>query len=142
MEDGPDVQRQWGYHWRSSSWFIVFTISIALFTGTVVSPSYTTRWCSRLANSSSGLSIDTFLFSFLNPILPYVIENRLGLDASYTQTVSSLLLAESAGVSVLISAPLGHYLDKSASRRMCLLWALVITMFSSITIALSTSRMF
>lgn len=86
-------------------------------------------------------TIDTFLANFIVPILPYMIENRVGLDPSQTQTTSSWLLAESAAVSVIIRVPLAHFADKSASKRNWLLWALVIALASTASTALGSSCM-
>ncbi|KAB8232380.1 major facilitator superfamily domain-containing protein [Aspergillus alliaceus] len=79
-----------------------------------------------------ALFTDTFLTSFIVLILPYIIESR----------ASSWLLAESAAVSVIVRIPLGHLADKSTSTRNWLLWALVIALLSSITIALGPSLSF
>ncbi|KAF7595395.1 hypothetical protein BBP40_006389 [Aspergillus hancockii] len=103
-----------GYNWRSSSWFIISAMAIALFT-------------------------DTFLYSFIVPILPYMIEDRLHLHPSYTQSVSSWLLAETAAVSVVVRLPLGHFADKSACKRNWLLSALVLALLSALCVALGTS---
>ncbi|KAI9925444.1 hypothetical protein MW887_005825 [Aspergillus wentii] len=104
----------WGYRWRSSPVFIVSAMAMALFT-------------------------DTFLYTFLVPILPYVLESRIGLDVSLTQKLSFALLSESAGISVLLSTPVGHLADKLGSKRGLLLWALVIALGSTLCIALSMS---
>ncbi|RHZ45547.1 putative MFS multidrug transporter [Aspergillus thermomutatus] len=107
-------QANWGQEWRSSSWFIVAAMAMALFT-------------------------DTFLYTFLVPILPYVVEDRLGLDASLTQRISFALLSESALVAVVLNPFIGHYADKSASKRVWLLTALVAALLGSVYLALATS---
>ncbi|KAE8378976.1 major facilitator superfamily domain-containing protein [Aspergillus bertholletiae] len=104
----------WGYGWRSSTFFIVTALGIALFT-------------------------DSFLSSFIAPIVPHMVENRAGLDPSYTQTVTSWLLAENAMVSVILRIPVGHFADKSASKLKWLLWALVASFLGTICISLETS---
>ncbi|KAF7118905.1 hypothetical protein CNMCM5793_008541 [Aspergillus hiratsukae] len=107
-------EAQWGQQWRSSSWFIVAAMAMALFT-------------------------DTFLYTFLVPILPYVVEDRLGLDSSLTQRISFALLSESAAVAVVLNPFIGHYADKSASKRVWLLSALVAALLGSAYLALATS---
>ncbi|GIC84364.1 putative MFS multidrug transporter [Aspergillus udagawae] len=107
-------EAKWGQEWRSSSWFIVTAMAMALFT-------------------------DTFLYTFLVPILPYVVEDRLGLDSSLTQRISFALLSESAAVSVVLNPFIGHYADKSASKRVWLLSALVAALLGSAYLALATS---
>ncbi|KAI9371740.1 major facilitator superfamily domain-containing protein [Aspergillus egyptiacus] len=108
------LERIQGWQWRSSSWFIVSAMSVALFT-------------------------DTFLSSFIVPILPYMLEQRLGLDPAHTQTLSSGLLSGSAAVSVAVRIPLGHFADRSVSKRSWLLWALVIALVSTVFVALEIS---
>lgn len=71
-----------------------------------------------------------------------MVENRAGLDPSYTQSVSSWLLAENAVVSVILRIPFGHFADKSASKLNWLLWALVASLFGTICTAMESSRMF
>ncbi|KAH2126094.1 hypothetical protein KXW66_004242 [Aspergillus fumigatus] len=107
-------EAKWGQEWRSSSWFIVTAMAMALFT-------------------------DTFLYTFLVPILPYVVEDRLGLDSSLTQRISFALLSESAAVAVVLNPFIGHYADKSASKRVWLLSALVAALLGSVYLALATS---
>ncbi|KAF7171149.1 hypothetical protein CNMCM5623_003578 [Aspergillus felis] len=107
-------EAKWGQEWRSSSWFIVTAMAMALFT-------------------------DTFLYTFLVPILPYVVEDRLGLDSSLTQRISFALLSESAAVAVVLNFFIGHYADKSESKRVWLLSALVAALLGSAYLALATS---
>ncbi|GIJ99492.1 hypothetical protein Aspvir_001624 [Aspergillus viridinutans] len=106
-------EAKWGQEWRSS-WFIVAAMAMALFT-------------------------DTFLYTFLVPILPYVVEDRLCLDSALTQRISFALLSESAAVAVVLNPFIGHYADKSASKRVWLLSALVAALLGSAYLALATS---
>lgn len=85
------------------------------------------------------MSLDTFLYTLVVPILPYMLEYRLGLNASLLQTVSFWLLAETAGISVLLSIPIGHYADRIGTKRLWLLWALWIALVSTLGVALATS---
>ncbi|KAJ5758079.1 uncharacterized protein N7511_006773 [Penicillium nucicola] len=110
----PSMDSTWGLHWRSSAWFIVTAIIIALFT-------------------------DTFLNSFIVPILPYMIEDRISLDPSRTQSIITWLFFESAAVSLLLRMPLAHFADKSTSKRKWFMWALVIALTSTIATAASSS---
>ena len=87
------------------------------------------------------MPIDTFLSSFIVPILPYMLEDRVGLDYSRTQSVSSWLLTEGAAVSVIVRMPLAHFADKSVSKRNWFLWALVICLGSNIATAFGSSCM-
>ncbi|PYH41067.1 MFS transporter [Aspergillus saccharolyticus JOP 1030-1] len=105
---------KWGQKWRSSPLFIVSAMAIALFT-------------------------DTFLYTFLVPILPYVLENRLGLDVALTQRMSFSLLSESAVASLITSPFIGHYADGLPSKRGLLIWSLVAALVGSIILAMATS---
>ncbi|PLB42555.1 putative MFS multidrug transporter [Aspergillus candidus] len=105
----------WGYQWRSSPVFIVAAMAMALFT-------------------------DVFLYAFLVPILPYVLENRLGLDVSLTQRLSFSLLAESAIASLVCSPFIGHYADGLRSKKGLLLASLAVALFGTVVLALATSQ--
>lgn len=84
---------------------------------------------------------DVFLYAFLVPILPYVLENRLGLDVSLTQRLSFSLLAESAIASLVCSPFIGHYADGLRSKKGLLLASLAVALFGTVVLALATSRM-
>ncbi|CAI7565852.1 unnamed protein product [Penicillium glandicola] len=85
-----------GYKWRSSKWFILSTITIALFA-------------------------ETFLYGFLVPILGYMFQNRLHIDPSETQKFTSAVLALHGAVSVVSGPIIGHFADKSPNRKTPLL---------------------
>ncbi|KAJ5467233.1 hypothetical protein N7475_004985 [Penicillium sp. IBT 31633x] len=101
-----------GYHWRSSKWFIVSTISIALFA-------------------------ETFLYGFLVPILGYMFESRLHTDPSQTQYLTSTILALH-GFCCAVSGPLiGHFADKSSNRKSLLLMSLGGCVVGTVMVAFS-----
>ncbi|KAJ5628892.1 hypothetical protein N7490_011120 [Penicillium lividum] len=100
--------------WRSSTWFIVTAMAAALFT-------------------------DTFLATFVVPILPYMLEGRVGLDPSRTQSMISWLLAANSAITVVVRIPLAHFADQSESTRGWFLWALGIALLSTIGTALGSS---
>ncbi|PYH95495.1 MFS multidrug transporter [Aspergillus ellipticus CBS 707.79] len=104
----------WGQKWRSSPLFIVSAMAMALFT-------------------------DTFLYAFLVPILPYVLENRLGLDVSLTQSLSFSLLSESAITALIASPIIGHFADRVPNKKGLLLGSLGAALLGSIVLALATS---
>jgi len=83
--------------------------------------------------------IDSFLYTFVVPILPYMIETRIGLDPEYTQRVSFALLSQSAFVSVIASPIIGHYADKSSTKRVWLLSSLVVCLVGTFALAVATS---
>lgn len=82
-----------------------------------------------------------FLYTFIVPILPYMSETRLGLDASYTQNMSFALLSETAIVTIVLSPIVGHYADQSNSKRTWLLYSLVVALLGSFAVAAATSGM-
>ncbi|KAL4948462.1 major facilitator superfamily domain-containing protein [Aspergillus filifer] len=103
----------WGYKWRSSQTFIIITATISLFS-------------------------ESFLFGFVVPILPYMLEQRLNIPPTQTQTFTTTLLTI-YGLISLISAPLvAHYADKTPHRKIPLL--LSLTACASGTILVATSR--
>ncbi|PLN74860.1 putative MFS transporter [Aspergillus taichungensis] len=89
-----------GYRWRSSKWFIIGTICIALFA-------------------------DTFLYAFLVPILGYMFETRLHRDFSELQWYTSAILALHGYVSAFSGVFIGHFADKSTDRRTPLVISLI-----------------
>ena len=85
---------------------------------------------------------DTFLYTFIVPILPYMIEVRIGLDPDYTQRMSFALLSQGAFISVIISPLIDHYADKSSTKRVWLLSSLVVCLVGTFVLAVSMSGRF
>ncbi|KAJ5690051.1 MFS transporter [Penicillium macrosclerotiorum] len=112
MEDSGKVP--WGYQWRSSPFFIIGTVCVALF-------------------------IEIFLYGFLVPILPYMLENRLHVDPSQTQRFTSISLALHGLMSAFGGPLIGHFADKAADRRTPLLVALVGCIIGTAMVACGTS---
>ena len=85
---------------------------------------------------------ETFLYSFLVPILKYMLEERLHNDPSYTQPLTSALLIVH-GIFILVSAPvIAHFSDKAPDRKTALLAVLGGAIVGTLTIAVAPSRMF
>ncbi|KAL4963659.1 MFS transporter [Aspergillus stella-maris] len=103
----------WGYKWRSSQSFIITTATISLFS-------------------------ECFLFGFIVPILPYMLEQRLNVDPSQTQTYTTTLLTIYGLISLLSAPFIAHYADKTPHRKLPLLISL--TACSTGTILVATSR--
>ncbi|KAI9037141.1 putative MFS multidrug transporter [Aspergillus affinis] len=80
-----------------------------------------------------------FLYTFLVPILPYVLENRLGIDPSLTQRLSFALLAESSVIALVCSPFIGNYADTLPSKKAVLLASLAVVLLGSIVLAAATS---
>ncbi|KAL4899592.1 hypothetical protein BDW74DRAFT_163218 [Aspergillus multicolor] len=105
-----DARRPWGYTWRSSQRFIIVTATTSLFS-------------------------ECFLFGFIVPILPYMLETRLHRDPSQTQNLTTTLLTLYGAVS-LISAPfIAHFADKTPSRKIPLLLALAACASGTVLVA-------
>ncbi|KAJ5306192.1 hypothetical protein PENANT_c024G10199 [Penicillium antarcticum] len=103
-----------GYRWRSSRLLVVSSITVALFA-------------------------ETFLYGFLTPILSYMLEERLQIDPSLTQSYTTALLT-SHGFFGLISAPVvAHLAEKTPSQKTPLLIALAGCFVGTLMIALTTS---
>ncbi|KAJ5560333.1 Tetracycline resistance protein TetA/multidrug resistance protein MdtG [Penicillium frequentans] len=108
------LEKPIGYEWRSSRWFIVSTISIALFA-------------------------ETFLYGFLVPILGYIFESRLGIEPAQRQRLTSVVLAMH-GVCSAISGPvIGHFVDQLPNRKSPLLLSLLGCIVGTAIVACSRS---
>ncbi|KAJ5365508.1 hypothetical protein N7517_008394 [Penicillium concentricum] len=110
-------QEPWGLKWRSSTYFIVATMAVAMLT-------------------------DMYLYGFLVPILPFVLEHRLGLDVALTQRISTALLSQTALVMVVASPLIGSHADRSGAKRGWLLFGLAGALLGSLIIAVATSAVF
>ncbi|PVH87799.1 putative MFS multidrug transporter [Cadophora sp. DSE1049] len=104
----------WGHRWRSSATFTLVAIIMALFT-------------------------DVFLYGFIVPILPYMLEDRLNLDKSKTQSITLVLLSESALVGFCASIIVGHIADRTSNKRALLLYSLATAMVGSLGLAVAES---
>lgn len=84
---------------------------------------------------------ETFLYGFLTPILSYMLEERLHLDPSQTQSYTTALLA-THGFIGLVSAPIvAHLAEKTPSQKKPLLIALAGCFIGTLIIALAQSGM-
>lgn len=67
---------------------------------------------------------DLFLYGLIVPILPFILQDRIGVEQSEVQTYTSGLLAAYAGASVLSSLPAGIIADKMSARQIPFLFGL------------------
>ncbi|KAF4543453.1 Tetracycline resistance protein TetA/multidrug resistance protein MdtG [Lasiodiplodia theobromae] len=81
-----------GLQWRSNTFFIIATVAIGLFT-------------------------DLFLYGLIVPILPYMLNDRLGIPESDVQPYVSGLLTAYAAASVLFSPVAGVLADRVSTRQ-------------------------
>lgn len=104
----------WGYRWRSSQAFLIFTATLGLFS-------------------------ETFLYAFIVPILSYMLEDRLHLPSTQTQWLTTALLT-THGFIAMASAPIiAHFADKTSDRRMPLLLALTGCALGTLLVAICSS---
>ncbi|KAF4555472.1 MFS-type transporter-like protein 34 [Elsinoe fawcettii] len=96
-----------GLTWRSNTFFIVATVAIGLFT-------------------------DLFLYGLVVPILPYILQDRVGLPEDQIQSHVSGLLAAYAGASVLFSPIAGYLADKTSTRQAPFLLGLTALLLATV----------
>jgi MFS-type transporter involved in bile tolerance (Atg22 family) len=70
-----------------------------------------------------------------------MLEDRIGLERSKTQSVTFALLAESALVGVVSSPMVGHICDSTSHKKSLLMYCLGFAMVGSVGLALSGSGM-
>ncbi|RAO73567.1 uncharacterized protein BHQ10_009579 [Talaromyces amestolkiae] len=114
MAIATDSKHRIGYRWRSSKFLIIACIAIALFT-------------------------ENFLFSFIVPILDYMLEERLNVDRSNAQYVISLVLSVHALVCVVAGPITGHIADRISSRKGALLVSLSCELIGTTIVAAAPS---
>ncbi|KAJ5356987.1 Major facilitator superfamily domain general substrate transporter [Penicillium concentricum] len=107
---GVPQQQPFGYKWRSSKWFVISTVTLALFG-------------------------ETFLYAFIVPILDYMLRTRLHIDRSKTQSVTSAVLGLHGAISVVAGPIIGHFADKTPNRKTPLLLSLITCIIGTLMIA-------
>lgn len=103
-----------GLAWRSSTFFIVSTVGIGLFT-------------------------DLFLYGLVVPLLPFMLEDRVHVPQNQIQSYTSGLLAAYAGASVLFSPPAGIIADRVSTRQAPFLIGLVALLGATLMLFLGKS---
>lgn len=84
-------------------------------------------------------ALDLYLYSFIVPIIPYMLIERIQIDPANVQAVTSALLANYALVCLISSPIVGHYADKTTDRKTPLLVALAFELTSAVTVAGTTN---
>lgn len=100
-----------GLKWRSNTIFILATVAIGLFT-------------------------DLFLYGLVVPVLPFLLQGRIGVPEDQVQTYTSALLAVYAGSSVIASPIAGWFADSVATRQAPFLFALATLTVATIVLFL------
>lgn len=107
-------QKPLGLRWRSSTLFIVSTVAIGLFT-------------------------DHFLYGLIVPIMPFMLEDRVGVPRHGIQRHVDMLLAVYAGAAVIVSPFAGVLADKMASRQTPFLAGLLVILGATILLYIGES---
>ncbi|KAJ5519854.1 MFS general substrate transporter [Penicillium fimorum] len=100
--DNGSLAQPFGYRWRSSKLFIVMDTT------------------------------DTFLFSFIVPILPAILEGRIRLAQSQTQFFTSVILSMNALVSIALALFIGYLADRVSSKNNLMILSWVINIVGTV----------
>lgn len=103
-----------GLRWRASTFFIVATVAVGLFT-------------------------DLFLYGLIVPILPFMLRDRVDVPQDKVQSYTSAMLAAYAGASVVSSLPAGWIADKSKTRQAPFLCGLAALLAATILLSVGRS---
>ncbi|KAH7063359.1 major facilitator superfamily domain-containing protein [Macrophomina phaseolina] len=100
-----------GLRWRSSTWFIVSTVGMGIFT-------------------------DMVLYCLIVPVLPFMLQDRIHLPDDQIQSQVSNLLAVYAAASVISSPITGLLADKWGTRQLPFLLGLSALLIATFLLAL------
>ena len=103
-----------GLTWRSNTIFILATITMGLFS-------------------------DMFLYGLIVPVLPFMLESRVGVPEEQTQSLVSALLAAYAGASMIAAPISGALADKTSTRQMPFLIGLAALLAATVLLFLGKS---
>ncbi|KAF3762340.1 hypothetical protein M406DRAFT_46168 [Cryphonectria parasitica EP155] len=103
-----------GLRWRSNTLFILSTVAVGLFT-------------------------DLFLYGLVIPILPYMLQDRLGIPADQIQSHVDGLLVAYAGASVLFSPAAGYIADQTSTRQAPFLAGLLTLVLATLLLFVGTN---
>ena len=117
-----------------------------LFTVTMFSsdkPPIALRWRSHtlfiLATVAIGLFTDLFLYGLVVPVLPFMLQDRVGISHDQVQGYVSGLLAAYAGASVVSSLPAGYIADRTNARQTPFLAGIAALLGATILLAFGQS---
>lgn len=111
---GSDPEKPLGFWWRSNQFFVIATVAVGMFT-------------------------DLFLYGLIVPVLPFLLEDRVGVPKEQLQDHVDLLLALYAGASVIASPVAGFLADYSPSRQLPFLLGLFALLAATVLLALGQS---
>jgi MFS family permease len=102
-------------------------------------PPIALRWRSHtlfiLATVAVGLFTDLFLYGLVVPVLPFMLEDRVGAPEDKIQSYVSGLLAAYAGASVVASVPAGWIADRTNARQLPFLTGVAALLGATILLA-------
>lgn len=81
------------------------------------------------------------LYGFVVPILPYMLEVRLGQNPAQTQQLTAWLLGIHGFATVIFAPILAHFIDKTSNRRSPLLISLAVAFGGTILVAATPTCM-
>lgn len=90
-------------------------------------------------NAESFRNPDTFLYGYIVPILGYMLEDRLHVDSSRTQSLTSGILAIHGAVAIVTGPIIGHFADQSSNRKTSLLYSLSASLVGTVLVASTPS---
>lgn len=128
--------------WRASPVFITATVTVGFFCReslVLLFPRKKKKKGKCNSGAADRETLDLYLYSFIVPIIPYMLVERIQIDPANVQAVTSALLANYALVCLISSPIVGHYADKTTDRKTPLLIALAIELASAVTIARTTN---
>ncbi|KAF1972864.1 MFS general substrate transporter [Bimuria novae-zelandiae CBS 107.79] len=102
-------------------------------------PSWRKSKALLLFTATLGLFTENFLYGFVVPILPYMIEVRLHRDPSLTQRFTTELLVILGLISIPAAPIIGHFADGTTSRKIPLLVSLLGCTVGTLLVALTPS---
>lgn len=85
--------------------------------------------------------LESFLYSFIIPILPYMLEERNHVDPSDIQRLTYQILTLYGVVSLVSSIFIGQLADLATTRKMPLVAALVVAIIGTLAVAAATDGM-
>ncbi|KAL2796593.1 major facilitator superfamily domain-containing protein [Aspergillus keveii] len=83
--------------------------------------------------------VDYFVFSFILPILPDILEGRLRANPSHTQIFTSIILSMNAIVSIAIAPLVGHLSDRTRRKNTLMQSAYLIHVVGTAVTAWATT---
>jgi len=124
--------------------FILVTITLGLFAGKIIVGlnNIVLAFVDTVYQLLTPILLaELFLYGFIVPILPYMLQKRIGIDKHATQSVTSNLLGIFAGIQILMGPVIGILADKTSRRKSPLLFGLFVALAGTILMAVTLQGM-